>query len=205
MENQQLHNQDNPCPQKSISDRKFVIFDLDGTLIDSFECVLRCVNKTLETFAIPHIEIQSIESFNDIEIIFNKAKEVIHESIPFDDFKKRFDKIHYDDCIDGIIVKQNVYNCLITLIRNKYSIVILTNKHQSIANKIVDNFFHGLDIQVLGRTSNTPIKNGYCYKELLTKLHNISYDGYEGFFGDTLQDERTAAYLSIPFFNVTEL
>ena len=128
MENLQQNNPDNPCHQKSVSDRKFVIFDLDGTLIDSFECVLRCVNKSLASFDLPNVIISQSSPRNDIELIFNKAKEIIHGKVLWNDFKIVYDSIHLNDCIEGVKINP-IANSLLKEYYNKgYTIVIITNK-----------------------------------------------------------------------------
>lgn len=198
MGNQQLHNQDNPCPQKSISDRKFVIFDLDGTLIDSFECVLRCVNKTLDSLSLPHIKINPSEGTNDIEVIFEKVKEIIKNKVPFSSFKVLFDSIHLDDCIENV-------GCFIVasqqMIKHKNdakTIVILTNKKDNIAKKIMAILYPNITPIIIGRQGLASMKTkAIIYTELSNRgllAHNCVC-----YYGDSNLDFELANYLRIPF------
>lgn len=201
MENLQLHNPDNPCHQKSVSDRKFVIFDLDGTLIDSFECVLRCVNKTLGLYSLPKIKILPSErEVGNIEIIFKKAKEFIKGEQSFFDFKKCFDKIHFDDCIETVSINLNIYAELIHHKNNGVGIIILTNKYQSIAEKICKQILMLEDAIIIGRKDAMPLKDD-CNK-VANALYNyqITMDCILCYYGDSSEDMNIANKLKIDYY-----
>lgn len=199
MENLQQHNPDNPCPQKSISDRKFVIFDLDGTLIDSFECVLRCVNKALESFNLPTVNISFSERCGDIALIFSKAKGIIDGGLRYSDFKKRFDEFHYRDCIESIVTKLSTVNIMTDYYNEGIEIIILTNKYQPIAERICAILFKPFNMHVLGRLDCMDLKakeyrlNDFMQKSGL-KSYQILY-----YYGDSNQDKLISEKLKIPF------
>ena len=202
MENLQQHNPDNPCPQKSISDRKYVIFDLDGTLIDSFECVLRCVNKTLGLYSLPEIKILSSErEVGNIDIIFKKAKEFVNGKPSFFDFKKCFDKIHFDDCIETVSINLNIYAELMRHKNNGVGIIILTNKHQSVAEKICKQLLMLEDAIIIGRKDAVPLKDD-CNKVANALCNNrIAMDSILCYYGDSSEDMSLANKLNIKFYN----
>lgn len=198
MENLQLHNQDNPCPQKSISDRKFVIFDLDGTLIDSFECVLRCVNKTLDSFVLPHVKISPSERSNDIDVIFDKVKETIKDKVSFNNFKILFDSIHLDDCIENVGCFIAASQQMIEHNDDKKIIVILTNKRDNIAKKIMAILYPDITPIIIGRQGMTSFKTkSVIYTELSNR--GITAHDCVCYYGDSYIDFELANYLRIPF------
>lgn len=203
MGNQQLHNQDNPCPQKSISDRKFVIFDLDGTLIDSFECVLRCVNKTLDSFSLPHIDIPLNERHGDIALIFDKAQKITTGKINFSDFKNRFDEIHLDDCIMDIAIIDVTKELLKNYIRTGIMIVVLTNKLHLIATKILKRFFPYAKCNVIGRVDYRPLKNEYSIINDCMYKQNLDIRNCILYYGDSYEDEMLALNMGVEFFKIS--
>lgn len=202
MENQHLLNKDKDYLQKSISDRKFVIFDLDGTLIDSFECVLRCVNKALDTFSLPHVEIPLSYRHGDIAIIFDKAKEITVESINFSDFKKRFDEIHLNDYVESVYLIESTYKKLVKYHQDGVKILILTNKYQPIAEKICQIFLPCVDAVVIGRTFSHLSDSKLINLIQFCKINMISEDEIIYYFGDTVKDKYLAEKLNIPYCHV---
>lgn len=203
MENLQLHNPDNPCHQKSVSDRKFVIFDLDGTLIDSFECVLRCVNKTLDSFSLPHIDIPLNERHGDIALIFDKAQKITTGKINFSDFKNRFDEIHLDDCIMDIAIIDVTKELLKNYIRTGVMIVVLTNKLHLIATKILKRFFPYAKCKVIGRVDYRPIKNEYSIINDCMYKQNLDIRNCILYYGDSYEDEMLALNMGVEFFKIS--
>lgn len=199
MENQQLHNQDNPCPQKSISDRKFVIFDLDGTLIDSFECVLRCVNKTLESFNLPTVIIPSSERNGDIALIFSKVKGIIDGCLRYNDFKKRFDEFHYIDCIESIVTKHSMVNIMTDYYNEGIEIIILTNKYQPIAERICAILFKPFNMHILGRLDCIDLKSKECHLNDFMQKKGLNSYQILYYYGDSNQDKLISEKLKIPF------
>lgn len=205
MENQHLLNKDKECQQKSTSDRKFVIFDLDGTLIDSFECVLRCVNKALDSFNLPNVEIPLSERQGDIAIIFDKAKDIINGNIDFPCFKKRFDNIHYYDCIESVNVVPKTLTKLKDYFENGVKSVIVTNKFQYIAERVCHHFFKQFNVSIIGRRGCSPVKlDPDCIVELLQKK---GFDPVDCicYYGDTKTDELLSEMMNIKFINVSDV
>lgn len=200
MENQHLLSQDNLCPEKSTSDRKFVIFDLDGTLIDSFECVLRCVNKTLDYYSLPRLKITKTTECRDIAIIFEHAKKVIYENVNFREFKKCFDNIHLSDCIESVKIRQHMFSELKRYYNNGVNVIILTNKFQPIAEKICKVFLEQFDLIVIGRNASgdTISKESQLRNFLANAGLNLNQILY--YYGDSETDKNTADSLKIRFF-----
>lgn len=205
MKNQLLLRQDNPCPRIFASDRKIVIFDLDGTLIDSFECVLRCVNKALDSLSLPRVHMPRCIRHGNISDVFEKAKEITQGILKFSEFKKLFDEIHLEDCTDSIVLDLNIYNQMVCYVRQGVKIVILTNKYQPIAEKICQTFFFDLmnAITVIGRKDEYPIKDDFKVIKQIFIDHDLFGAETLRYFGDSAQDKKLAQYFEIPFTEVS--
>lgn len=205
MENQHLLSQDNPCPEKSISDRKFVIFDLDGTLIDSFECVFRCVNKALDSYQLPNVILAQSSPRTDIELIFNKAKEIIRGKALWNDFKMTFDSMHLLDCIEDVTVNPIANNLLKEYYDKGYSIVIITNKLNIIAEKICNTLFCNFNVSIIGRQSVDSIKTDWAYIARKISDLDLSLGNCLFYIGDSETDRRLSKQLSVKFYDISDL
>lgn len=182
--------------------RKFVIFDLDGTLIDSYECVLRCVNKTLNFFELPSIIIPASDNTKNVEDIFGRAKEITQNIIPYSEFKSKFDSVHLEDCINDIEINIDAENLMCQYFNNGYTILILTNKLKCIADKICNHFFSNINVIVIGREDVHPIKSNWQY--IVEKLSNIDIcpGACELYVGDSDADEYLAKSISIKYLDI---
>lgn len=183
--------------------RKFVIFDLDGTLIDSYECVLRCVNKTLDFFNLSPIElIKQSAKHRNIAELFDKVSEILNNQIPYESFKSVFDYVHYNDSFEKIQINYSVYEELLRYAQSDYKILILTNKFEKTAYKIIRKIFPNLNIDVIGRIGIYSLKSNIeLVKKLLNQHEFIPYDCL-CYYGDSSEDERLSHELGITYIKI---
>lgn len=181
--------------------QKYVIFDLDGTLIDSFECVLRCVNKALDTFSLPHVDIPPSDRHGDIDIIFDKAKRITVDKLDSFDFKKRFDEIHSCDYLKSVLIMDHILEKLVKYYEDGMGIIILTNKYLPIAEKICKEVL-SIEAIVIGRTHYDLMNSKGNYLEHFCESNNISINQILCYYGDTQQDELISLQFNIPFYYV---
>lgn len=182
--------------------RKFVIFDLDGTLIDSFDCVLRCVNKTLDIFELQPVVIPDSINSKDIEYIFCRAKEILNSAVPYSEFKREFDLFHLEDCLNDVRINPIGENLMRRYFNDGYSILILTNKKKCIADKICNHFFSNINYLIIGREDTNPIKSNW--HTVVVRLSEINVCPGECYLyvGDSKVDEQLAKFLSIKYLDI---
>jgi len=116
-----------------------VCFDLDGTLIDSYQTIYKTTVRTLE-----HLKIEKPL----LEIEFHKriGHHFLHIfsdlDIPVTDIEEFIDiyKGYYFDYIDDSIVYRGVEYTLKELKKNRIKISLLTTKGQDQADRIIDHF-----------------------------------------------------------------
>tara|TARA_B100000686_G_C16752884_1_gene953666 strand:- start:1413 stop:2102 length:690 start_codon:yes stop_codon:yes gene_type:complete len=122
-----------------------IVFDLDGTLINSAPDLCHALNKTLEVINIPNISIDEVMGFlGDGALELIKKGILRYDSIDnynIDDLRKYFLKI-YDKCLlDKTKFYTDAVKSIKKLRNNNFSTAICTNKPIHLAEKIIN----GLD------------------------------------------------------------
>lgn len=186
--------------------KEYVIFDLDGTLIDSFGCICRNINKTLQSFDCPICTKSQFEEYRDKDLgeLFSFAVETTNGKVSMSQFKSIFDKMHFDDCIDGVTIIEKAKHLLENAKLKGVGIIVLTNKKQEIADKICKNLFpiDTFDF-IIGRLGEKPIKatSSICstLKKMGMDLHIIAY------YGNSIIDEDISKRLHVMFANINDI
>lgn len=137
---------------------KHICFDLDGTLIDSYQTIFKTTVKALQ-----HLKIE--EPLMEIEFHKRIGHHFLHIfkdlNIPVSDIEEFIDiyKGYYFDFIDDSVVYPGVIDVLKELHKKKIKVSLLTTKGQDQADKIIDHFNlrKYFDI-VTGRRKDLPIK-----------------------------------------------
>ncbi len=140
---------------------KSVIFDLDGTLIDSIQDIADCTNEMLAQngFSIHPVE-------NYIQWIGNGARLLIERAVPEVKDPVVIDKLLTDYLAlyaEKYNIKTSIYpgmdSFLDTLVKNNISISILTNKPHAETLKIADFYLKKWPFQyIFGQRKDIPKK-----------------------------------------------
>ena len=118
---------------------KHICFDLDGTLVDSRDTILRSTKAALDKLEINYKIDEDVftnmigKHFVDI---FNEAN---IENVDFDEFISIY-KSYYFDFIDSSVLYPGVIDTLKFLNEKQIIVSLLTTKVQEQADKIIDHF-----------------------------------------------------------------
>ena len=181
-----------------------VIFDLDGTLLNTLEDLKNSTNYALSQFRFPTHSTEDIRKF-----VGNGVKKLIERAVPkncdtkitakcLEVFKEHYSKNMYNNT--------KPYNSIIEILKelrnNGAKIAVVSNKFDSAVKKLCSIYFGNLIDVAIGQSENIPPKplpNGvFKAIELLnTEKSSVIY------IGDSEVDVATAKNANIPCIGVT--
>ena len=173
---------------------KAVIFDLDGTLIDSLEDLANSVNQTLSEFNYDTHEIQAYRYFigDGVKVLLKRAiKEEVSDDI-ISKLHERFKVIYKKEIDTKTKVYDGIYELLTKLENINYKKAILSNKPHNFTLDCMDKFFPEYSfVNISGQKHTIPKKPDASAALIIAKEFNEDSKSIY-FVGDTKVDMETA-------------
>lgn len=178
-----------------------ILFDLDGTIVDSFASVKSAIVKTLERLACPVPK--GLDCVQEVGHLLPVAVKSLPPSVSFTRFKQEYDMVLRTDPLAGVSVPEGIPTMLAQL-RKEHDLVVLTNKRQEVAEAICWTFFPpGTFIHVIGRTTTASLKpSGPITEELYQR--DIPLSAVRLLIGDSDEDRKTALRLGVEYADVQD-
>lgn len=136
--------------------KKAVIFDLDGTLLDTLDDIADSINAMLNEYGYPNISRERVRA-----IIGSGAKKLIADALP--------EKLSDEEFIKRLETYNRIYNAsgspktklfggikevLSELKHRGYRLAVLSNKPQHSTDKVAEKYLSGLDFDFIGGQSD---------------------------------------------------
>lgn len=180
-----------------------IIFDLDGTLLNTLEDLTDATNYALKECGYPERTISEIKNFvgNGIENLIKKAVPENTNEIKIQECLSIF-KIYY---LHNSLNKTKPYDGILTLLENLkkkgFKIGVVSNKFDKAVKNLCQEFFFGLVDVAKGESINTPKKPSpdgilKTIKELNADINKTVY------VGDSEVDVLTAKNAGVYFVGV---
>lgn len=184
---------------------KFVIFDLDGTLLDTIEDLTDATNYILERHNFRKRSKAEINSFvgNGIRNLIERAipKEVTRDSKLIDELKLEFLEYYNLHCN----IKTDVYDGIVELLgklsRSGYKMAIVSNKAEAMVKKLTEHYFKGFFDAVIGEVPNIKKKPAKDMVEIAMGLLGAGRENTV-YIGDSEVDIETGKNAKIPVISV---
>ncbi len=185
--------------------RKAIIFDLDGTLLDTLTDIMESVNQVLEKYNFPTHDLQAYKYFigNGIEVLTKKAFPQDISQIEFLEYLKEV-KAEYA-LRQTLRTKpyNGIYEMLEQLNTKGINLAILSNKPHEFAVPTVKHFFPTIQFDIVfGSREHVERKPAPdAVYEILEMLHITKEECL--FVGDTSTDMRTAVNAGVDAIGVS--
>ncbi|WP_375725030.1 HAD family hydrolase [Arcobacter sp. KX21116] len=173
---------------------KSLIFDLDGTLINSILDIALSMNKVLEKHGYKTHEIDEYNYFvGDGALVL--VKNAMPQNASEEDIQialKSFIEIYEQNTHNNTFAYDGIYEMLEKLEKLKIKKAVLSNKPHKFTLKYMENIFNNFNFQEIhGQKSDVPKKPDPTMAiEIATKLNTKVEDVI--FIGDTATDMKTA-------------
>lgn len=181
---------------------KCIIFDLDGTLLDTLIDIRDSINESLISFSYEgKYELSHIRSFigSGVNTLLKRAMDGVNvKECDRENIINKYKTIYKEKRIDNTIPYQGVKETLLKLKKENIFLAVLSNKPDIDTKACISHFFDDIFDVVLGERKGYKIKpdpNGIFE---IMKMFNVNKEETL-FVGDMLSDKETSSNASTKF------
>lgn len=172
---------------------KLIIFDMDGTILDSLEDLHRCLNYSLEMSGLAERSLEEVRRF-----VGNGIRKLVERGVPEGTPPQVVDKVFADykvyykeHCTDHTRPYDGIQGLLSELRRRGFKTAVVSNKADFAVQDLVVRFFDGLfDVAVGDREGFHKKPSPDSVYEVLNRLGLQKEDAV--YIGDSEVDVATA-------------
>jgi phosphoglycolate phosphatase len=183
--------------------KKTVIFDLDGTLLDTLEDLTDSVNVTLEYMNYPTRTLEEIRSFvgNGMRQLINCAVPSGTSEVKIEEAFDYFCKYYFAHCNEKTKPYSGIHELLNELVRRNYKLAVVSNKRDEAVKELCCRYFDMIEVVSGDKPGikRKPAPDGveYVLKQLDCEKNDAVY------VGDSEIDILTARNAGVDCISVT--
>ena len=186
--------------------KKLVIFDLDGTLLDTIADLAESANYALKQLGYPTHDVETIRTFvgNGINKLLERALPP-HEQTEENVMRMRSHFVPYYDVHNADLSSPypGIVNLLEDLQAKGIQIAVASNKYQAATVKLVKQYFPGIDfVEILGQREGINVKPDPTIVFDILKKAKVSCEETL-YVGDSGVDMQTAINAGVDAVGVT--
>lgn len=186
--------------------KKIVIFDLDGTLLNTLDDLADSTNYALSKFGYPTRTIEEVQQF-----VGNGVAKLIERAIPDGKNNPNFEKclsIFKENYAQNMYNKTAPYNGIIEMLSNLKSkgikIAVVSNKFDLAVKELCKKYFEGFIDFAAGENEAQGIKKKPAPDTVISVLTEFNFAPEDAVYvGDSDVDIMTAKNSNMPCISVT--
>lgn len=185
--------------------KRLVIFDLDGTLLNSIADIAYAANEVLRRHAFPLFPVEDYRFMvgNGFRKLMERATPEAYRTDPFvDQMRDEFAAIYSNRCMADTVPYLYIPELLSTLRREGIAVAVASNKYHRATQAIIAHYFPTIDFHaVYGQREGIAIKPD---PTIVFDILGTDFQTSEVLYvGDTAVDMQTAANAGIESVGVT--
>ena len=182
-----------------------VIFDLDGTLLDTLDDLWTAVNAALQKFSLPLRTREEVRSFvgNGIVKLMERATGKVEKEV-FDGTLAEFKRYYGEHCEDKTKPYEGIIELLKALQAKGAQTAVVSNKADFAVKKLAKGYFEGLLAYAVGENEEAGIRKKPAPDSLLAVMESMGA-GTDStvYIGDSEVDIQTAKNAGVKCISVT--
>ena len=180
-----------------------VIFDLDGTLLDTLQDLANAVNYALRTQGMPERTIEEVRQFvgNGVRLLMIRAIPDGESNPLFEETFALFKSYYGEHCNDNTKPYDGIMEMLETLQEHGYAVAIVSNKIDFAVKELNEMYFQGIVPVAIGEKEGIRRKPAPdTVEEALRELGRTKEEAV--YVGDSDVDIETAKNAGMPCISV---
>ena len=182
-----------------------IIFDLDGTLLDTLDDLWNAVNAALRKFGLPTRTREEVRSFigNGIVKLMERAAGEVEKQV-FDGVLAEFKRYYGEHCEDCTKPYEGIMELLECLKGKGIKTAVVSNKADFAVKKLADGYFKGLLCEAVGENEEAGIRKKPAPDSLLAVMERLGAGTRSTVYvGDSEVDIQTANNAGVDCISVT--
>jgi len=193
-----------------LTGRNTIIFDLDGTLMDTLQDLHLSTNYALQTCGYRERTIDEVRQMvgNGIRMLIHRAmpKEITNNETPEsrkaeEECLRAFEEHYLEHCQDNTNLYPGIQDLLVSLKEEGYQMAIVSNKLQAGVTELHEKWFKDTIDVAIGESEGVQKKPAPDMVELALRQLGVSADDAI-YIGDSDVDIQTAANSGLPCISV---
>ncbi len=182
-----------------------IIFDLDGTLLDTLDDLANSVNAALRKCGLKTRTREEVRSFigNGIRLLMARATE-LEEGELFNEAFEEFKRHYGEHCEENTKPYDGVLAMLEELQKKGIKTAVVSNKADFATKKLAESYFGGLLASAVGENEAGGIRKKPAPDSLLAVMHELGAEKEKtAYVGDSEVDIQTARNAGVDCISVT--